>query len=884
MGPNHWIYTVPLRLRSLFRRHQVEKDLSEELRFHVEQKTQEYVAAGLPLEEARRKTRREFGGVEQAKENCRDTRRVNFLETLLQDIRIGSRMLRKSPGFASIAVLTLALGIGANTAIFSVVHAVLLDGLSYPDAKRLVLLNEVRLRTGPISVSWPNYLDWRAQSRSFADLAAYQLLQYDLTGIGEPEVLHAAQVSSSFFALLGAQPLLGRAFVRSEDKAGTNSVVILSYSLWRNRFGGDPEVIGRALTLSGAPFTVVGVLPAEFEYFPQHVDLYTAIGLSAADPRWAKREQHPGIVVLARLRNGVSLSDARMEMKAISERLAAEYPEANTTQRASVTPLSEERFGSVQGTLLAVLAAAGFVLLLACANVANLFLARGSARKREMAVRSALGAGRLRIARQFLTESMLVAGLGGCLGILVAFGALQPLLRIAPADIPRLNESRIDLSVLAFAIGISVLCAALFGIAPAVQESKIDLIARLKERAAASGDSARHRVLSGLFVLEVALALVLVSASSLLLRSLIRAQDVNPGFNPRNILALDVLLPVSRYKTREHQLQFFTQALSRLRALPGVRSTSAAFCPPIVGICWGAVFTIAGQPIPPREQMPGSMFNAVFPGYFESMEIPLIRGRTFMEADTATSARVAVINRTLAQRWWPNKNPVGQVIQQGFPEQGGPQLEIVGVVGDIKQFGPDKEQWPEVFLPSQQSPFQAMTLLLRTEKDPMLSSGAAKEIIQSLDKDLPVSRIQPMTRFIADELSRRTFAATLFAIFGGLAVLLAAIGIYGVMAFRVAQRSHEIGIRIALGAQRRDIRNLIFGQGISLTLVGIALGLGGALALTRFISSLLFQVSPTDLATLTGVPVVLLAVAVAGCHPPMRRALKVDPIATLRDD
>ncbi len=802
--------------------------------------------------------------------------------TLIEDVRYGLRMLRKNPGFTVVAVLTLALGIGANTAIFSVVHAVMLKSLPYSNADRLMILDEYQVHAGRSSVGWMNFLDWRAQSHSFDAMAAYRLDHRSLTGIGEPTLLRAGEVSAPFFALLGAQPILGRVFTESEDNPGASPRAVLSYGFWRNRLGGDSSVVGRELTLDGAPFSVLGVLPPGFKYFQQRVDLYIPIGLEGAKPAWINRGNHPGLLVLARLKD-VSRSAAQAEMETIMRRLEQQYPASNSGEQASITPLSEEQLAGLRPIFYTLLAAVGCVLLIACANVANLQLSRTAERQKEFAVRAAIGAGKARVMRQLLTESLLLALLGGGLGLLLARWTIAPLLRLAPQDIPRLAETGIDAGVMLFTFCISVLTGILFGIAPAFQSSHINPNGALRESGStATSGRSRQTLRAGLFVSEVAMAMVLVVACGLLIRSLLKAQAVNPGFNADRVLALDVLLPPHQYQTDQQKTHFFEQALQRIRALPGVTSASAVHCPPLIGTCWNSVYLVSDRPVPRQAELPKSVFNIADPNYFQTMQIPLLQGRQFAESDDAQAPPVIIINQTLANIWWPNQSPLGKRVKQGFPQDKNPYREIVGVVGDLKQDGPDAEQLPEVFEPAAQSPSEAMTVVVRTGSYPLAMAKSAQDAIQSVDKDLPVSAIQPMTQYITEALARRRFSTLLLGLFGGLALLLAAVGIYGVMAYTVAQRTHEIGIRTALGAQSSQILRLILGRGGVLALAGVGLGLVFALGLTRLMASLLYGVRATDPLTFGGVALLLTLVALAACYIPARRATKVDPMVALR--
>ena len=606
-----------------------------------------------------------------------------------QDLRYGAPNACQKPRLHAVAILTLALGIGANSAIFSVINAVLLKPLPYPEPNRLVVLNEYQLNNGETSVAWMNFLDWREQSKSFEDLAAYRAIHLTLTGAGEPELLRAGQVSAAFFPLLGVKTILGRTFTKPEDTPESAATVVLSYNFWRNRLGGDPAVVGKMIALDGASYSAIGVLAPGFDYFNQKVDIYVPIGLSGKTPAWLDRVNHPGLLALARLKPGVSLATARSEIDTIMRRLEAEYPKSNSGERASVVPLYDQLYGDVKPAMFTLLAAVGLVLLIACANVANLMLARAASRQREFAVRAAIGASRGRVIRQLLTESVLLSSAGGLMGLLLASWMISPLLRIAPPEIPRLGDTQVNLWVFAFTLIVSVTTGIVFGLAPALQTSNLDLNRVLKESGHSTSGPSRDRVRAALFVSEVALASVLVIASGLLIRSLWKAQNVNPGFNADHLLALDVMLPHSAYKTDPQILNFFEQASKRIRNLPGVRSASAVFCPPTVGTCWTSVYLVEGRPVPAQDQLAESVFNVAQPDYFQTMGIPLIEGRPFQATDTAQTPPVIVINQSMARRWWPNESPLGKRIKQGFPQSKTPYREIVGVVGDVKQDGPD---------------------------------------------------------------------------------------------------------------------------------------------------------------------------------------------------
>jgi len=802
---------------------------------------------------------------------------------LVQDVRYGFRMLAKSPGFTVVAVLTIALGIGANTAIFSVVRAVLLKSLPYPEPDQLVSIREVQSHSGDMSVSWMNFLDWREQSQSFERLAVTRADRFILTGAGEPTQLRAGRVSAAFFPLLGAKPVVGRTFSEAEDAPTAAPTTVLSYALWRTRFGADPAIVGKTAVIDGVAYDIVGVLPPDFKFFPLNIDLYTPIGLRAKLSSYLNRGNHEGLTALARLRPGVSVSAARLELDTIMKRLEHQYPETNSGEGAIITPLYESRVSTIRPALLMLLGAVACVLLIACVNIANLLLARAAARQRELAIRASIGAGRGRIVRQLLTESLLLSLLGGILGLLIAVWAIGPLLRIAPRDIPSLADTAVDRGVFLFTLAVTFLTGILFGLAPAFQASRANVNSALREggRSATPG-RARQRLRAMLLISEVSLAVILGTGSGLLIRSLLKALAVNPGFRADHVLALDVNLPMAKYKEKTTWLGFMNQAVERIRNLPGVESASAVMCPPLVGECWDSVFVFDDRPVPAQAELPSAVFNIAEPHYFQTLQTPLLAGRSFNQADTDSSAPVVLINETMAKRWWPRGNPIGKRIKQGFPNDDHPFREIVGIVSDIHQDGTDRPELPEVFAPAAQYPFNTMTILVRTKPLPTSLANAAVGAIQSLDSDQPVYNVKPLAAYFSDSLASRKFSTLLLAMFGGLALLLAAVGIYGVMAYTVSLRTHELGIRMALGAQRSDVFGLVVKFGARLAIAGIAIGLIVSFALTRLMRSQLFGVSNLDPATFAAVTVLLCCVAVAACYIPARRAMRVDPIVALR--
>ncbi|HEX4438667.1 MAG TPA: ABC transporter permease [Thermoanaerobaculia bacterium] len=806
------------------------------------------------------------------------------MHDFLQDLRYGLRTLLRAPSFTAVAVVTPALGIGANTAIFSVVHAVLLRRLPYPDPDRLVVIAESQHVVGDMGVAWPDFLDMRERVRSMGPLALYRADDMTVAGQREPELLHVGEVSAEFFPLLGATPAAGRLLLSADDRPGAAPTVVLSDEMWRSRFGGDRGVIGRSLRLDAVPHTIVGVLPRGFSFFPKRVDLYRPIGLHGGDEVWLDRRNHSGARVLGRLAPGRALAEARTELDGVMRQLEAQYPESHSAETAKIRPLDDKMFEDVRAAAWTLLAAVGLVLLLACVNVAHLQLARGTARQKELAIRAALGAGRGRIVRQLLTESLCVSAVGGVLGLLLASWALGPIVRLAPDDIPRLAQTRIDPGVLLFTLALSIATGLLFGAAPALTASRPDPQAALSDGGRGStGGRSRSRFRTLLFVSEVALAFVLVIGSGLLIRSLLSALAVAPGFRPEGTLALDVALPEAKYPDAGPRRQFYERAIAELRQLPGVEAASAIYCAPLVGRCWGSVYTLTDRALPPRGELPSAAWNVAEPSYFQTAGIPLREGRQFTEADGADAPKVIIVNESFARHWWPGRSAVGKRVSQGFPDHDPKVFEIVGVVDDTRQEALDIAPRDEAFIPWAQSPHPSMTFVLRTTLPPMSLAKPAVAAIQSVDPDQSVSRVMPMTGYLSESVASRRFTTTLLGLFGLLALVLASVGIYGVVSYGVAERRREIGIRTALGARPRDVLRMIVGGALRLAAAGMAVGAIAALALSRLLSSLLFGVGPSDPATYAGVVVLLSSVVLAACVIPARGALRVDPNSVLRD-
>ncbi len=804
------------------------------------------------------------------------------MDGLWKDVRFAARVLLKSPAFTGIALLALVLGIGANTAIFSVVNAVLLRPMPFPDPDHLVMVSEASPRTGKNNVANPqNFADWEKRNRSFEKLAAYVPFQMtmSITGEGVPEEIPGNVVTREFFPILGVQPVLGRNFLPEEDVAGNrNNVALITDGLWRRRYGADPKIIGRNLIVRGAPTTVVGVLPASFRFPEVKADMWLLMHINA------QAERHGRFMApIARLKPGVTIAQAQADMNIIAARLAEEYPAFDTKWGVSVVSMREQFTGELKTPLLVLLGAVGLVLLIACANVANLMLMRSSSRQREMAIRTSLGATRARIIRQLLIESGILGAAGGILGLIFAVWAKDLLLAMLPESmsVAKVNNIAIDGNVLAFTLVLSVATALLFGLLPALRASRPDLGDTLKEGGrAVSASLSRNRMRAALVASEMAIALMLLIGAGLLIKSFIRLENVAPGFEPDRILSLRIGLNGARYSNDQQRVAGFEEIIRRVEQVPGVKSVGSIQFAPLSGLRSATGFWLANRPVPKHGDEPVTGVSIVTPGYFATMGIPLIKGRFLTPGDRAGSPQVTVISETLARRYFPEVDPIGQRLFVQWGKQ--TPYEIVGVTGDVKHAGLDKEADPNVYFPDAQEPNGGGTIVIRATTDPMKLASVVQQVIHGYDKDQAIADIQPLDTYLSKSVARPRFQSVLLGCFAGLALLLAAIGIFGVISYSVAQRTHEIGIRVALGARREQVLRLVVGQGLVLALIGTAGGLAGALALTRYLRTLLFDVSPTDPLTFIGVPLVLCVVALAASYLPARRAMKIDPMQALR--
>jgi len=868
------------RLRALRNSDAVHREIDEELLFHLEMRTEENVRRGMSPEAARREAEKRFGRLTQIKELGYEVRGGGWFETLWQDLRYGARMFLKQPGFTLIAVLTLALGIGANTAIFSVVNAVLLRPLPFAEPERIVWMSDTLPQLGAAPTSLPEFLDWKDQNQSFEHVAAFLNSSMFLdTGGGTPDT-PVGIVTPETFALFRVSPILGRTFTDEETLPGRVRVAVLAHSMWQNRFGSDPNVLGRRIDLDGVAYTIIGVMPEGFS-FPDRAQLWRPLPI---DPNKLDRGPHY-LRVVGRLKPEVTLTQAQAEMSALAARLSAQHPEKNAGHGVKLELLRDVVVGNIRPTLFVLLGAVGFVLLIACANVANLLLGRVGVRQKETALRTALGASRLRLVRQLFTESMMLSIAGGVAGLLIAFGGVKWLVSMAPTTIPRVHEIAVDPGVICFTLLISVATSVLFGLAPALQASRPELTDALKEGGRSSAGRQRNRLRSMLVISEVALSLVLLIGAGLMIRSFAKLNQIDPGFNPDGVLKMGVSLLPSKYPDDERVASFYQQLVERAAATPGIVSAAAISDLPLLGSNTSDYFTVEGRPPVAKQEEPSIEYHVVTPRYFESMGIPLLAGRDIGWTDTKQAPNVVVINEAFAQRHFAGENPLGHRISLQGQERD--PLLIVGVVGDVRQLGLDRMPVAEAFVPYLQDPLsktymRSMTIVARTKSDPAAIAGSLRAALTSLDQSLPVYDLKPMTEYLSDSLAGRRFNLILLTAFAVVALLLAAVGIYGVISYGVTQRTHEIGIRMALGAEKGDVLRLVVRQGMIMALCGVAIGLLASFALTRVMESLLFGVSVTDPLTFTVIALLLTSVALLACVLPARRATKVDPLIALR--
>jgi predicted permease len=813
------------------------------------------------------------------------------MQTLLKDLRYAVRSLAKRPGFTFVAVVTLALGIGANTAIFSVVNATLLRPLPFKDPERVIMvwgfIPKFAQTTDKLPSSAPNFLSLQHQNHTLEHLAAFRSWSWQLTGGGEPELLRGARVSAEFFDAVGVRPSLGRAFTNDEDLPNRTTVAIIGYGLWQRYFGGDQNVIGKTLTLTGQSVMIVGVMPRGFQ-FPSGANMIPGLQFATQNDLWMplgitdEEKSRPGnlnLALIGRLKSGISPIQAESDLRALEQSL----PLATIGYTVNVVPLHQQMVGKIRKLLLVLLATVALVLLIACANIANLLLARATSRQKEIAIRAALGASRIRLIRQLLTESLLLSLIGGVLGFFLAVWGSSLLVALIPEDVPRIHEVSVDIRILGFTLLVSFLTGVVFGLAPALRASKLDLNESLKEGLRGTTAGGRENRLRGLLVIsEVAMAVVLMVGAALLIKSFVRLLEVKPGFNPANVLTMEVQLPElppSRYATPDERTLFFAQLMERIKAVPGVEGAGAVVTLPLTGAFESTDVIIPGQEPLSGGQRPEADYTTVTTDYFRTLQIPLLKGRQFTAQDSKDAPEVIIINDILARRCWPNEEPIGKRLTVGFEKT---PREVIGVVGSIRQTTLDADLRPAMYLPYAQSPNNGVTVIVRSTGNPLALAGVVREQVRALDKDVPVYHVRTMDQVFGDSVAQPRFSMLVVGLFAALALVLSAVGIYGVMAYSVSRRSHEIGVRMALGARASQVLKLVLTEGMSLALIGLTIGLFGAFVLTRVMTSLLFGVSPRDPFTFVGISVLLAVVAFVACYLPARRATRVDPLVALR--
>ena len=884
-----WINVLRDRIRALRQRETVINDIDREMRSHLELQVEENIRAGMSPDEARAQAMRSFGNVNRAVDAAYDVKGGGFLESLTQDVRYGVRMLAKHKAFTAVAVLTLALGIGANTAIFSVVNELLLRPLPYRDAERIVMLWEVTPEgRHQNTTSRANFRAWRAQSTSYENISAFTDQRFNLTSDGEPEELSVQFATPELFKILGVDPLLGRTFLPEDGEPGKPPIAVLSYGLWQRRFGGQASVISQPITLSGIKFTVIGVMPSNFQFHIKQrsgtgrpAELWTILPMTVGP---GANERGRFLSVVGKLKDGMTVDHAGAELRTIEARLSDEVPQFNKNYSAEVLPLREQFFGNVRRPLWLMLGAVGFVLLIACANVANLLLSLATSREKEIAVRAALGARRTRIVRQLLTESLLLALVGSALGLGFAWLGIKALMLIAPKDLVSFQSVSMNLTVLLWTLGVSILTGIIFGLAPALHISRLNLNDSLKEggKSESGQASGSRRLRSALVISEIALAVVLLASAGLLIRSFIRLQQVDRGFNTDNILTMVVRLPNAKYPEDTQLVAFFSQALAKIRQLPTVRSAGMVNHLPLYGgLGSNTGFKVLSRPEPPPGQGPSTDVRVVDSEYFAAMGIPLLRGRNFTDAELREPRQKILINEALARAYFASEDPIGQRLDVAMFEKPTP-AEIIGVVGNVRYDSLVDESPPAVYFPHPDLAYSFMTLVVRTDGEPTAIAPAIQREIRTLDPNQPVSDLRTMNQVMSEWVSRSRFNTLLLGLFAGLATLLSAVGIFGVMNYSVALRTRELGLRLAVGAQPRQVLLLVLKQGLLLTIVGVVLGLAAAFALTRLLSGLLFGVAAVDVTTFATISLLLVVVSLLACYLPARRAMRIDPLSALR--
>lgn len=870
--------------QALHGRRGFDRDLSEEMRAHLDLITDENLERGMAPDEARASARRHFGNFMRTQENTREAWQFPRFETVLQDIRYGLRGIRKAPGFSLAVILTLALGIGANTAIFSVVYSVLLRPLPYPHAERLVRLGESTAQASGIAVTWVNFQHWRAESTAFEDMGAATGADFTLTGRGDAVLVHAMLVTPSIFQLTAMTPVLGRLFTDADDKPGAAPTVVITPEFWQSRLGGDRNAIGESLELNGALYEIIGVLRPAAKYLWRSRDIFLPLGRTQSAA--ARRSDHRSIQGLGLLKPGATAIEAMANLDAIMHRLALSDPGPEDDHRSYVAYLAEATTGGdLRTTLLILMGAVGLVLVIACANVASLLLVRSTARAREIAVRVAIGAGRARLARQLLTENLVLAFIGGALGLLVAAWCLRTLILIGPRDIPRLTDATLDLPVLLFATTISVAVGLLAGLAPVLNAGRVDLTTTLKEGSPTSGAGrAGQAFRSTLVVAEIAMTLVLAFASGLLIRSLVAAQSADPGFDAYHLLAIELQLPRSRYFSDDSVRDYYERLSQNLRAEPGVQDVGLVMCPPGAGDCGDFWYSFLEKPTPARDDVPLSLFNIADRNYFRAAGMRIIAGRAFTEADRAGSVPVTILDEELTRHVFGNPQlAIGKHLKVGGPYVDGPTLEIVGVVADVSQMSLDDPHEPAFYYPFSQKPDSAMVVMMRTSGDPAQSMSAARRAVSAVDRNVPIQSLRTAEDWLGATLERRRFATLLLGLFGSLAMVLASVGIYGVLNYWVSARQKEIAIRLAVGAPRSAILRWTGFHATRLAAMGIGLGTIGAWGASRWLKSLVFGVRADSPVMMLLAGATVIAVAAVAASLPVWRAVRTDPVHNLHE-
>ncbi len=886
-------------LRNISGKRRRDQELDDEVHAYVELVSAEKIRQGMTPQEARRAPRIELGGIEQVKEQSRGARAGASLDSLLQDWQYGARLLRKNPGFSAIAILTLALGIGSSTAVFSLVNAVLLKPLPYPNSQQIVFpwrQPPAGLDVGYNEIPWgrPDFLFFARESKSFQSVGAFKSDSFNLTGSGEAARLDGLRASAGFFPSLGISPIMGRTFTAEEDQAGHEHEVLLSYRLWRDRFASDSQILGRVLQLNSEPYTVIGVMPQGF-VFPRAEEMPNGFPFPRATQLWVPLALVPGpiipgedseLAVIGRLQPGVTPAQAQTEMNLVSKRLEDFFPGGKGWFSILVTSMQRQIAGDMRRPLLLILGAVGVVLLIACSNVAGLLLSRSLARKKEITLRAALGAGKWRLMRQLLTEALILAGIGGIAGILIAKAAVHFVKLFAPPNIPRLNEVSLDIRVVLFALTITLLTGILFGLAPAIAGSRDNLVESLKEGGQRSGSSPAGAKLRDLLLIsEVALALILVISAGLLTRTFFHLLRVDPGFNPARVLTFELTLPAATYADQPQIVALYQRALQSIRSLPGVQSAGITAATPLGGATESTSIRIPDHPSGDPKAVPFSNYTMVSTGYFSAVGTPVLRGRDFLESDTADSSPVAIVNSAMARKFWPGEDAIGKQVAPASKKF--PLATIIGIVADVKRLSLREDPPPEMYVPYNQKVWPSlltMDVILRTRVGPASLTDNVRNALRTVDPDLPLAKIATLNTLVDDSMTHPRFAMLVLGSFAGLALLLASVGMYGFISYFVGQRTQEIGVRVALGAQRRNVFGMVLMQGARLAAQGIALGLLAAFAATRLMVGFLYGVQPIDLLTFAALPFLLLAIALLACYVPARRAMRVDPMVALRHE